>query len=402
MIANRKKKNPARLAILLCAALISLAACSGVRLVPIGQDGFQPEEDEARLWKESRELQMRFDRSGLVYEDVMITAYVNQVAIKVIPESVTREIKFNIKILKHPTPNAFALPHGALYIHTGMLAQMENEAQLAAVIGHEVSHIMHRHTVQSFRTAKQAAAVGSTLGVIGAPAGVYGLGVVLLGSVGTMAAVSGYSQSLEEEADTEGLRLMVNAGYEPIDAVKVFENLKQYVEKAEIKEPFFFSTHPRLEERKASYQRLLDTEYRGRTGRQAKEEFLATVAPVILYNASLELAKGRFTLAQETIENCIGREPANSNAHFALAELFRQRGQEGDQARAEKEYDVAIELNPRFAEPHRGIGLIYFKSKRPDLARAHFQKYLELNPGAKDRAYIEQYLGEISAGGSYP
>ena len=270
MIANRKKKNPARLAILLCAALISLAACSGARLAPIGQDGFQPEEDEARLWKESRELQMRFDRSGLVYEDVVVTAYVNQVALKIIPDSVTKEIKFDIKILKHPTPNAFALPHGALYIHTGMLAQMENEAQLAAVIGHEVSHIMHRHTVQSFRTAKQAAAVSSTLGVIGAPAGVYGIGVVLLGTVGALAAVSGYSQTLEAEADTEGLRLMVNAGYEPTDAVKVFENLKRYVEKAEIKEPFFFSTHPRLEERITSYQHLLDTEYRGRTGWQAR------------------------------------------------------------------------------------------------------------------------------------
>jgi predicted Zn-dependent protease len=402
MIANRKKKNPARLAILLCAALISLAACSGARLAPIGQDGFQPEEDEARLWKESRELQMRFDRSGLVYEDVVVTAYVNQVALKIIPDSVTKEIKFDIKILKHPTPNAFALPHGALYIHTGMLAQMENEAQLAAVIGHEVSHIVHRHTVQSFRTAKQAAAVSSTLGVIGAPAGVYGLGVVLLGTVGALAAVSGYSQTLEAEADTEGLRLMVNAGYEPTDAVKVFENLKRYVEKAEIKEPFFFSTHPRLEERITSYQHLLDTEYRGRTGWQAKEDFMATVAPVILENAFFEMAKGRYTLAQESIENRIGLEPGNSKAHFALAELYRQRGLEGDQARAENEYDIAIDLNPQFAEPHRGIGLIYFKSKRTDLARRHFEKYLELNPGAKDRAYIEQYLGEISTGRSCP
>ena len=338
---------------------------------------------------------MRFDRSGLLYQDALVTAYLNQVTSKIISERVAQQIDFEIKILKHPTPNAFALPHGAFYIHTGMLARMENEAQLAAVIGHEVSHILHRHTLQAFRTTKQAAAFGSTLGVIGAPAGIYGLGVVLLGSVGALAAVSGYSQSLEEEADTEGLRLMVNAGYDPREAVKVIENVKRYVEQAEIKEPFIFSSHPRLEERKASFQRILDSEYRGRAGWQGKEEFIVIVAPVMLENAVLEIAAGRYTLAQESIENCIGLEAANSKAHFSLAELFRQRGLEADQAKAEKEYQIASDLDPQFAPPHRGLGLIYLKTGRTDLARDHFKKYLDLNPGAIVRAHIEQYLREI-------
>lgn len=359
-------RNPGRRAVFLCAALLSLAGCSSASLAPIGQVGFQPEEDEARLWKESQELQRRFDRSGLVYEDVPVTAYVNQVAFKIIPESATKQINFEIKVLKHPTPNAFALPHGAFYIHTGMLARMENEAQLAAVIGHEVSHILRRHTVQTFRTAKQAAAFGSTLGVIAAPAGVYGLPVLLLGGVGTLAAVSGYSQSLEEEADTEGMRLMVNAGYHPREAVKIIENVKRYIEQAEINEPFFFSTHPRLEERKTSYQRLLDTEFRNRTGWQGKDVFMATVTRAILQNALLEIARGRYPSAQESIGMCLQLEPNNSEAHFSLAELFRQRGLEGDPGNAEKEYLIVIDLEPQFAESHRGLGLIYFKPKNSD------------------------------------
>ena len=148
MAANRKKKKPGRLAILLYAAFLSITACATERVAPITQNGFQPEEDEKRLWKEARELQMRFDRSGLVYEDVVVTAYVNQVASKIIPEKLTKEIGFEIKILKHPVPNAFALPHGAVYVHTGFLARMENEAQLAAVLGHEVSHILHLFKVR--------------------------------------------------------------------------------------------------------------------------------------------------------------------------------------------------------------------------------------------------------------
>jgi predicted Zn-dependent protease len=402
MTANRKKKKAGRLAILLCAALLSPAACGTERLAPIGQEGFQPEEDEKRLWKEARELQIRFDRSGLVNEDVVVTAYVNQVALRIIPEKLTEEIRFEIKVLKHPAPNAFALPHGALYIHTGFLARMENEAQLAAVLGHEVSHIIHRHTLQTFRNVKQAAAFASTLGVIGAPAGLYGMGVVVLGTVGALAAVSGYSQSLEEEADTEGLRLMVNAGYDPGEALKVIENVKRYVEQEEIKEPFFFSTHPRLEERKASYQRLLNTEYKGRKGLRGQEEFSAKMTQAILENAFLEMARGRFTLAQGSIENCIALEADNGKAHFSLAELFRQRGLEADQERAEKEYQIAIDLEPQFAKPHRGLGLLYYKRGRNDLAREHFEKYLDLDPRARDRAYIEQYLREIEAGKASP
>jgi predicted Zn-dependent protease len=381
---------------------LSLCACATSPLKPVGEGVFQPEEDERRLWKEAEELQLRFDKSGLVYENALVAEYVNRVALKLIPTNVAKEIGFQIKILKHPVPNAFALPHGALYIHTGMLARMENEAQLAAIIGHETSHIIHRHTLQTFRNVKQAAAFATTLAVISAPAGMYGLGVVLLGTVGTLTAVSGYSQSLESEADAEGLRLMANAGYDPGQALKVIENLAQYVEQEEIKEPFFFSTHPRLEERKASYRRLLDTEYQGRAGWQGKEQFQEKMAQAILENALLEMARGRFTLAQQGIERCIALEAGDCKAHFALAELFRQRGVEGDQERAEKEYQIAINLEPKFAEAHRGIGLLYYKRGWRESAREHFKKYLELNPTAKDRAYIEQYLREIETGGAYP
>jgi Tfp pilus assembly protein PilF len=191
---------------------------------------------------------------------------------------------------------------------------------------------------------------------------------------------------------------MVNGGYDPGEAMKIIENVKRYVEQEKIEEPFFFSTHPRLEERKTSYQRLLNAEYKGRTGCRGKETFTAKMTQAVLQNALLEMARGRFSLAQASIESCISLEADNRKAHYSLAEVFRQRALEGDQERAEKEYQIAIDLQPRFAEAHRGIGLLYYKNGQNNLARDHFKKYLELNPGAKDRAYIEQYLHEIGTG----
>ncbi len=388
----RRKRDPSKLVLIVCALVLNVVACGPANVAPIGQTTFKPDEDEQRIWKESRELQLRFDRSGLVFADSNTTAYLNQVAFKLIPESAQKQIDFQVRVLKHPIPNAFALPHGALYIHTGMLARMENEAQLAAVISHEVVHTLNRHALLTFRNLRQAAGFASTLAVIGAPAGLPGLGVVLLGSVGALAAVSGYSQSLEAEADAQGLRLMVSAGYDPKEAFKLFQNVKRYVEQEEIKEPFFFSTHPRLEERLESYQRLLTTEYSGKSGYHGEEEFIATIGPSLLENAFLELASGRFARAKETLEKCLSIDAANPKTHFLLGEVFRQRGSDQEQQAAEQEYRKTIELAPDFAAAYRGLGLLDYKQGRADLAREHFEIYLMLNPMANDRAFIEQYL----------
>jgi predicted Zn-dependent protease len=400
MKANPNRPAVGAFVLLFCASFA--LGCAASALAPLGEEGFQLEDDEQRLWKEGRELQSRFDSSGLIEQDPFLTAYINEVAAKIAPEKVKEKIRLEIKVLKNPAPNAFALPHGLIYVHTGFLARMRNEAQLAAVLGHEIIHITYRHTLQTFRNVKQGAAFASTLGVIGAPAGLYGLGVVMLGSLGALAAVSGYSQSLEEEADAEGLRAMAHAGYDPREAVKVMENVNRYLEQEEIKEPYFFSTHPRVAERTASYQRLLDRHYREAGGWLREDAFRIKMSQTVLENALLEISRGRFALAQESIEECLAREADNSKAHFALAELFRRRGLESDRERSENEYKIALRLEPRSADAHRGIGLLYYKIGQGDLAREHFQTYLGLSPGAKDRAYIEQYLREIDAGGLYP
>jgi predicted Zn-dependent protease len=272
---------------------------------------------------------------------------------------------------------------------------VEDEAQVAAVLAHEISHVIHRHVVQGFRNLKQTAAFASTLAVVSAPAGLYGLGALALGTIGAMASISGYSQSLEEEADKKGLDLMVRAGYDPREAVKVFDKVKRYVEQEEIKEPYFFSTHPRLEERKESYERLLNVQYGERGGFTGTQEFMSKVAPVLLDNSLLELARGRFALAEASIEIFLGMEPGNPRARFALAELLRQRNQEGDQEKAEKDYKLAIAHDASFADPHRGLGLLYYKKAETELSRTYLQKYLSLNPAAKDKAYIEQYLEQL-------
>ena len=69
-----------------------------------------------------------------------------------------------------------------------------------------------------------------------------------------------------------------------------------------------------------------------------------------------------------------------------------ESAEEGDEDKAEKEYHMAIEYNPSYPEPHKGLGIVYYKRGEKERAKANFEKYLFLAPDAKDKAYIEQYL----------
>jgi predicted Zn-dependent protease len=375
-----------------------LSGCATTTLPPVTSKGFTLEEDEERLWRRSEEEQRVLDNSGLLYKDKELESYLNEVARRLQPPEVFERIPFRIKVLKNPYLNAFAFPNGVIYLHTGILARMENEAQLATLLAHEMTHATHRHAVKGFRDIKNKSAFLATIQVtLGGLGGGVGDIVTLLGAVGTLAAVTGYSRELETEADIEGLRLMVNAGYDPKEAPKLFIHLKKELEEEDIKEPFFFGTHPRLRERIRNYENLLKTKYEGHSGGIKNSRlFMEKIQRLILDNARLDLKAGRFKTAQRGIERYLKLRPDDPDAYYLLGEVFRQRGKEGDIEKAKEYYEKAINIDSSYPEPHKGIGLIFYKKGKKDNAKKHLELYLSLSPEAPDRAYIEEYIKTLS------
>jgi predicted Zn-dependent protease len=377
--------------------LLIAAACATTKLPPVGEmQSLQLQTDERRVWNRSEEEQRRLDNSNYIYADPVLTGYVNEVAQHLIPDDIKgKGLTFQVKIIKNPLLNAFAYPNGVIYVHTGLLSKMENEAQLATVLGHEMTHVTHRHTIENFRSVKNTTAVLATLQMAAVPFGAYGGLANVLGTVGAMAAVTGYSRELETEADQGGLELLVRAGYDPQEAPRLFIYLQKDVEEQKIKEPFFFGTHPRLQERIDNYSRYLKANYAGIQGIKNSERFMEVISPLLLDNAALDLSLGRFTSAQNGIERYLQKEPQSARAHYYLGELYRQRNQAADGAKAVEEYNLSVALDPSYPEPYRGTGLIYYKQGLKQAARAKFEKYLTLSPNAEDAAYIEQYIHEI-------
>jgi len=370
-----------------------LPACASVS--PWGTaDQFDLAEDERRIWTRSIEEAKRLDESGQLYRSSETVEYVNGVALKLVPQTLRGNGQFDIRvrIIKNPLLNAFALSHGAIYIHTGMLAKLENEAQLATILAHELAHITHRHPVQHFRTIQNVSTAMALLKIAALPAGPYGSLIGLLGAMGATAAVSGYSRSMESEADANGLRLTIQAGYDPSQSPKVFEHIQKELEERKIDEPFFFGSHPRLQERKENYAHLLAEEYGDKTGKKGDEEFAESIYPLLLDNAQMDMSLGRSSWAEETIRRAMNIRPADPSGHYHLGEMFRRRGQEKDLEQGERSYRSALECDEEFAPAYRGLGMIYLKQGKKEEAQGAFARYLVLSPQAEDRAYIEQYL----------
>jgi predicted Zn-dependent protease len=379
--------------------MLVLSSCATTNIAPIGrQESFKLQEDERRIWNRSKEEQARLNRSNLIYDDPALTAYVNEVIQNLIPKNVQEKgLSIEVKILKNPLLNAFAYPNGVIYVHTGILAKMDNEAQLSTLLGHEMTHVTHRHAVQQFRTVKNMTAVLATIQMASLPFGVYGSLANVLGSVGVMASVTGYSRELETEADRVGMNLMAEAGYDPQETPKLFVYLKSDLEKNDTKEPFFFGSHPRLQERIKNFENFLESDYSGKTGVKGDERFNKLISSLLLDNAMMDLDMGRYSSAQEGVERFLRMQPSSERGHFCLGEIYRQRGEKEDSQKAEKEYRQALSCNPNYPLPRKGLGILYYKQGMTNKSVNEFEKYLQLLPDALDREYIKQYIQHIKA-----
>jgi predicted Zn-dependent protease len=209
--------------------------------------------------------------------DGPLADYVRGVGVKVAMASVpgSRPQDWTVTVLNSPVPNAMATPGGYLYITRGLLSMINNEAELASVLGHEAGHVAARHSDKRNSRATIGALGTLAAGLLG------GSQVAELANLGANAWVSGFSRSQENEADTLGMRYAIAAGYDPraaasmlaaLDRVAAVEG-KEAIERRGVNS--IFSTHPVTEERVQRVARAAQAS--GRTGALNREAYLAAI-----------------------------------------------------------------------------------------------------------------------------
>lgn len=384
------------------AALLLCAGCATVDVPKVGDAGYHVEDDEQRLMNRADEAVELLDDSSLIYPDVQLQAYLNELAQKLalaqIPDG---SLKVTVKVIEDPTLNAFALPNGRIYVHTGILAAAQNEAQVATLLGHEMTHIAHRHILKQFRSIENKTAFW---GVFGMPLGIATGGIGgLVAQLSLISSVSGYSQSAELEADEEGFKAMRALGYDARESKKLFERLDEFNKDEEIKVPYFFSSHPRTKERIQNFEELIGKNPQENSG-IVDGGFPGLVRPILLDNARACLEKGYFKTAQRNIESLIRDYPADARGHALKGRLFRERqdhakkdkkrDKASDYPEALKAYDEAIRLDPQAADSFKERGRLLFQMGEKARAKEDFLKYFQLKPDASDKAYIKQLVDQ--------
>ncbi len=229
-----------------------------------------------------------------VYDDEALAEYVRRVGETVLRHSHLRRpdadprfrnLKFTFRVLDSPVVNAFALPGGFVYVTRGLLAHLENEAQLAVVLGHEIGHVAGRHA--SKRAASQSfLQLGLITGAL-VGQGVFGGNaaerVLNLGSTGLQLLFLSYGRGDEREADDVGVEYAALAGYEAGEAARFFRTLKRLSERSGQSLPGFLSTHPDPGEREQTILRLA-SEWKERAAMTKVDEdaYLSRIDGIVL------------------------------------------------------------------------------------------------------------------------
>jgi len=344
-------------------------------------------ETERRAWGQSKELADTIARSALIYKDSALTAYVQAVADRLFPEFVGR---VRVTILKSPHLNAFAIPDGHVYVNAGLVARFHNEAQLATVMAHEGIHFTHRHGYLSAKSVKDNSALIVFGGLIGIP---------ILPELIAISSVFGFSRDMESEADDVGFQRLLRAGYDVREAPRTFEHLMRDVKLEEIKEPFFFSTHPKLKDRFDNMTRLSSQAAGGSDG-TSREAYSKIVLQARLDTLDSLISMGRSKQVVAMLEEAQTQAELPPQARYYLGEAYRLRGDKGDLELAEGVYRQVIGAAPDYAPSYRALGVVLLKAGRNADAARQFEHYLALAPDAKDRKYVERYLRMARAEGA--
>ena len=368
-----------------------LLICALIATCPLAHAGDVPpwvsaadsqtlEQSEKSLWQEAGEFDQALLRAGKVNADPMLTAYLQGVMDRLYPEF---KGQLNVRLLNAQHINAFALPNGSIYVNSGLIARFENEAQLATVLAHEGAHFTHRHSLQQAERVRNAAAFALIVGLLGVP---------LVGDIVALSSMFGYSREHEREADEIGYQRLIDAGYAPRETIRTFEHLQAEIKAADIKEPFFFASHPKLQERIDNYTELVKDNDRGEL---ARERFIETTAALRLASLEADLAAYRYRQIILVLSKPEIRREFPPEASYYLGEAYRLRNEQDDLAKAEREFNIVIETAPQFAPAYRALGLIHFKQADKTRAAPLFRRYLDMAPSASDRGYIEHYLKSL-------
>jgi predicted Zn-dependent protease len=337
--------------------------------------------DEGGLWALLDREERKLRRGAFLMRDEALRDYLSGIACKLGGEHCADT---RVYAVRTPMFNASMAANGMMQVWSGLLLRVENEAQLAAVIGHELGHYLQRHQIARLRDARDRSAVASFVSLFGVAG--------LIGNLALIAGMYGYSRDHEREADRIGVALMDGAGYDSRHAAAVWRNLRAELSANPAGDPsrnsVLFATHPSSEERETALAELAGE----KGGFVGEAEYRARIEPFLWELCDDELKRAQYDETVALFTRLSDKQPRSADLRYFRGEARRMRAQDGDVASAMEDFKAALALDKPPAVAHRALGFVHQQQGRADDAKAAFGRYLQAAPDAPDAGIIKTYL----------
>lgn len=373
---------------------ISLAGCGTNPVTKKKEFQFISQEKEIAIGQQNYSP-ARQSQGGDYILDPELTTYVQQVGKKLAVVSDRPDLPYEFVVLNDSVPNAWAMPGGKIAFNRGILYELNSEAELAAVMGHEIVHAAARHGAKSMERGVFLQGAMIAVGLATRDNNYQNL-IVGASQLGAQLTMTKYGRDAESESDLYGMQYMKKAGYDPAAAVTLQET---FVKLSEGKQTNWleglFASHPPSPERVAANKETLKK--LGTGGEWGKEIYAQKVAKVKATQAAYKaydegvkaLQKGDAAAATKLAQEAIKIESREARFQELLGDiaLSQKKHQE-----ALGFYDKAIKMQPDYFKPHVQSGIALFNMGKKTEAEPFLKRANELLPTAPGHAL----LGDIA------
>jgi predicted Zn-dependent protease len=354
--------------------------------------GYRPAAgtDERGIWSLMDREERGLKTSRFVVRDAELNRYVHDIVCR-LGKDYCPDIRGYI--VRTPYFNASMAPNGMMQVWTGLLLRCSDEAQLAAILGHEMGHYLRQHSIQRYRDARDKASVATFLGMGLAVAGAGAVGPLV--DLAIVASMFAYSRDQEREADQVGLELMTKAGFAPMAAPEVWEQLiaESKAGTATRSSGFLFATHPEPEERLGTLKEAAAKADAKATDR-GHERYLAQLSGIRQRMVADELALRQYGRSEVVFNRLLAQSPDDGLLWYAKGEICRLRDGPDDAAQARSAYDKALAARGAPPETYRSIMMVEMKAGARDRAQSAFDSYIKLKPDATDAEILRSLLAQ--------
>jgi beta-barrel assembly-enhancing protease len=341
--------------------------------------------DEGGLWSLMDREEAKLRRSPLAIREPALGKYLSDLTCR-LADGHCPDIR--IHVMRTPMFNASMAPNGMMQVWSGLLLRVENEAQLAAIIGHELGHYLERHQLEQLRDAKDKAVLAQLVGLVGGIAGA-------VGKIGILATQFAFSREHETRADRLGMSLMKQAGYEGRQAALVWDNLlgELRITGGENvgKRSAMFATHPPAGNRRDDLLALAGDG----GGITAAAEYQRVIASLRFGWLQDEVKRGQYEESLVLFDRLLSGKPSDTDILYARGEVYRLRGDKDDLSRSLEDLTRATAAEKPPVEAFRSLGLAHKQRADAPAAVRAFEKYLALAPEAPDSGLVKAYLAEL-------